>query len=392
MKLRHALPLALLTVLAGCAKKVPFEFKIPDAGTSTGVTAMSSAQISERAVLTRIAFGSCLKQQDPMPIIQTVIQSDPNLMVLLGDNVYGDVKDTSDPKMPELVAAYNALAEQPDFTALRQNIPLLTTWDDHDYGANDAGGDFVRKKEAEAIFEQTWALTGSDPRRQRPGIYVAKTFGPEGRRVQMIMLDTRYFRDPLTPTDERGAPGKERYVPSTDPSIQMLGAEQEAWLTEVLREPADLRIMVSSIQVIAEGHGWEAWRTMPAARKRLYSIIERSGAKNLVMVSGDRHLGGLYRDDRAVGFPLYELTSSSLNAPQSTGRARRGDTYVEPGPKRLGEPVYDENFGLIDIDWQQRTLTMSLVETDGETTREVRIPIDGTRTVYRQPGSRVQDL
>ena len=131
---------------------------------------------------------------------------------------------------------------------------------------------------------------------------------------------------------------------------------------------------------------------MPQARQRLYSLIERSGADNLVVVSGDRHLGGMYRDDRAVGYPLYELTTSSLNAPQSTRRQRTGDTYVEPGPKRLGEPVYTDNFGTIDIDWQNNTVTMAIRGMNGEAESSIRVPINHTTSSYSQPGERVSDL
>ena len=41
-----------------------------------------------------------------------------------------------------------------------------------------------------------------------------ESFGPEGQRTQVIMLDTRFFRSALQATDDWGAKGKERYVPS----------------------------------------------------------------------------------------------------------------------------------------------------------------------------------
>ena len=39
----------------------------------------------------------------------------------------------------------------------------------------------------------------------------------------------------------------------------MLGAAQWAWLRAQLLQPAELRLIVSSVQVLAEGHGWEGW-------------------------------------------------------------------------------------------------------------------------------------
>jgi len=354
------------------------------------VEPMPSAPIKSSARLTRIAFGSCLKQEDDMAIFSVIAGREPQLAVLLGDNVYGDVRDLTDANLTELVDAYQTLAKRDEFTAFRKEIPLLTTWDDHDFGLNDEGGSYRRKFETEKVFENAWDLPRHDERRARAGVHTAKVFGPKGEKVQIILLDTRFFRSDLTITDERGAKGKERYLPSTDPEQTMLGESQEAWLAEVLEEPADLRILVSSIQVIAEGHGWEAWRTMPVARQRLYDTIEESGVRNLVMVSGDRHLGGLYREDEAVPFPLFEMTTSSLNAPQSTGREKRGDTYIEPGPKRLGEPVFVENFGEIDIDWEGRTVTMSVLNGEGESVRQARFPIEASQVTYKQPNPQLR--
>lgn len=380
MSFRALVCAALLVALAACATD-----RTATAPEGPAVTPMPSAPLDAGATLTRIAFGSCLKQGDPMPILDAVMAAEPQLMVLLGDNVYGDVQDLTDPAMPELVAAYSELAARDRFTALRRDIPLLTVWDDHDYGLNDAGGAFPLKRQAEEIFADAWALPADDPRRARPGVYTSATIGPEGRRVQLILLDTRYFRDPLRPTDAQGAPGRERYAPKADEDAQMLGARQEAWLADVLREPADLRILVSSVQVIADGHGWEAWRMLPAARARLYRLIAEAGADNLVIVSGDRHLGGFYRNDEAAPFPLVEMTSSSLNAPQSRWRERDGITAVEAGPKRLGDPVYEANFGEIAIDWEARTLTMTLRGEDGAPQRSLRTPIGHATARYRQP-------
>lgn len=337
------------------------------------VEPMTSAPIDRSERLTRIAFGSCLKQRDPLDVLDVIAARDPDVAVLLGDNVYGDVWDLTDANLTELVIAYQDLAAREEFTRFREQVPLLVTWDDHDYGQNDQGGNYSRKHETEKVFENAWALAGDDPRRARAGVYTSEVFGPEGERVQIILLDTRFFRSDLTPTDERNAPGKERYLPSADPDQTMLGAAQEAWLAEELKKPADLRILVSSIQVIAEGHGWEAWATLPQARERLYDTIEESGAENIIMVSGDRHLGGLYLEKEAAGFPLYELTASSLNAPQSTWRERDGNTYVEPGPKRLGEPVYEINFGEMTIDWQARKVDVSVRNEFGGAVREVEV-------------------
>ena len=73
----------------------------------------------------------------------------------------------------------------------------------------------------------------------------------DGIVVQILFLDTRYFRDKLTPSDNLGAKGKERYVPSADTSLTMLGEKQWNWFNNIVKIKADARIIVSSIQLDA---------------------------------------------------------------------------------------------------------------------------------------------
>ena len=132
--------------------------------------------------------------------------------------------------------------------------------DDHDYGLNDCHGANPHKSLAKALFLDRFGVAPNDPRRRRGGLYTSRAFGPPGRRTQIVTLDTRWFRSPFLPTDCRGCPGKERYVPynlSVSAAHTMLGEEQWRWLGNLLREPADLRLLASSIQVVADGHGWE---------------------------------------------------------------------------------------------------------------------------------------
>lgn len=339
------------------------------------VIPMTSAPLDRDAALTRIALGSCLKQQDDQSIWDAVAAANPDLFIFLGDNVYGDVW-SRDANLPELRTAYRDLAKSEPFARFRQSTPLMVTWDDHDYGLNDAGGSYPFKYGTEAVFEEAWALPADDPRRMRDGIYHSEIVGPPGQQVQILLLDTRFFRSDLKKTDERNAPGKERYLPDPDPTKTILGDAQYAWLQEQLKKPADLRLVVSSIQVIAEGHGWEAWRTLPTDRQRFYDVIKSSGANGVVFISGDRHAAGLYKTDDAAAYPVHELTSSSLNAPASVWRAQSGETRVEDGPYRLGTMEFDVNYGVVDIDWDDRTVRLGIEGETGNTLQEVTLNID----------------
>ncbi len=316
------------------------------------------------SVLTRIAFGSCMEETLPVPALRGVLATQPDLFLAMGDNLYGD-DPADDPALPILTQAYRDLATNADFAALNRTVPILATWDDHDFGANDAGAIYGGKTRAEALFDGFWGdgALGQD----HPGVYGAHLFGPKGQRVQIIMLDSRSFRSDLKDTDQRGAKGKERYVPDEDGAKTMLGEVQWAWLAEQLKQPADLRLIVSSVQVLADGHGYEAWHTLPRERARLFRLINQTGAKGVVILSGDRHMAALYRQAGLVDYPLVELTASALN------RSMRA-TNDEISSQQIGPAYAPNNSGLMEIDWRGKSLRLSIRNEQGAEVQGLSVP------------------
>ncbi len=322
-------------------------------------------------VLTRIAFGSCANQEKEQPVWEAIQRYKPELFLFGGDAVYGDVRNgqrvTDEREMiGSLTAAYARADQLPGMKALRSSTPHLAIWDDHDYGKNDAGGDFVQRAAAQKLFADFWQLPTDDARRTRPGIYHAQSFGREGKRVQVILLDTRSFRSSLKPTDQPNAKGRERYIPDSAPDKTMLGDAQWAWLEEQLKQPADLRLILSTVQVLADGHGWERWGNFPRERQRLLDLIGKTRASRVVLLSGDRHIGAIYRETQGTPYPLTEITSSGLTEFYSN--------VDEPGSNRLGAPFGAVNFGTIDIDWWEQVVHLSLRSINGEVVRKQSVP------------------
>jgi alkaline phosphatase D len=324
----------------------------------------SPVPAQDPAPLTRIAFGSCAHQAKPQPIWDAVLDYRPELFIFAGDNVYGDVTSGA---MTELSEAYASATAIEGYASVRETVPVLATWDDHDYGQNDGGADFAHKTAAKRLFLDFWQVPPDDPRRTREGIYHAQTFGPEGMRVQVVLLDTRSFRSPLRSTSEPDRPGKGPYLPDPDPARTMLGAAQWAWLRSQLMQPAELRLIVSSVQVLAEGHGWEGWGNLPLERKKLLDLIAETRAGGVIFLSGDRHVGALYQRRVDVRYALYEITASGINMSYAGSR--------EPGPLRLGAVYGAPNFGTIDIDWWAGEVRLSVRMMNGEPVRQVTVPL-----------------
>ena len=346
---------------------------------ATLLTAIVSCPAAEEP-LSRIAFGSCANEHRPQPIWEAINDLKPQLFIFTGDNVYAD---SADPV--KLRNSYEQLAQIPGFSALREACPVIGTWDDHDYGKNDAGEEFEGKQAAKDAFMKFFATPEDSPLRKRGGVYDAKIYGPEGKRVQVILLDTRWFRGPIRKMTKeelkaaRAESGKKvgRYLPDAESDSSMLGEEQWAWLAEQLKKPAELRLLVSGIQVLALDHGWEKWGNLPKERKKLLDLI-RDTATNVVILSGDRHSSDISllppETDGGPFYPLYDITSSGLN-----------QTGLPDEPNRFrvaGDSVYNQpNFGWIDINWSEEdpTLKLEIRDLEGKVMREVQTTLNGLK-------------
>jgi alkaline phosphatase D len=354
MKLALHLAAALLAAIGAMAHSV--HARQPAASEPLKPQGVMGTGFKVDQVLSRIAFGSCAQQARPQPIWHAIADLKPDLFIFTGDNVYADTKD-----MAKLRADYAKLNAMPGFARLReQGCPILATWDDHDFGKNDAGAEWEAKRESQQVFLDWLGVPADSPLRQREGVYSSIIVGPAGRRVQVILLDTRTFRSPVPdrgpePSRALGHPGM--FLPNTDTSSTILGPDQWAWLGEQLRLDADLRIIVSSIQFVADEHHFEMWANFPHERERMITLINSAHASGVIFISGDRHHAEISRlDPTSSGgspvYPLWDVTSSALNQTKRWGN--------EINPHRIGTMYNDENFGLIEINWAAADPLISL--------------------------------
>lgn len=294
----------------------------------------------------RIAFGSCAKHWQPQPIWEAIIEKEPDLFLFLGDNIYADTDGATAwlVNKGQLTGEWNRLADKPEFQKARAAMPFLATWDNHDYGSHAGGEEFPVKHDAKECFLTFFGEPEGSPRWQRSGIYDAKILGPEGKRVQIILLDTKFnrsaFKKDPAPKEERLAAGKVGgYLPDDDAAKTHLGEEQWAWLEQQLQQPAEVRLICSSTQVIPDQKGMDEWGNFPHERQRLIDLAEKSG--NVVLLTGNVHFAEISQLESG----LTEITSSGMtHINESYGAA--------PNRYRVGEPLVDLNFGLVEIDWE----------------------------------------
>lgn len=321
------LPLAVLGVLfTGCGDK------------STAVTE------------TKIAFGSCGQEDTPQPVLTIAAEKRPEAFIYLGDNIYGDTND-----MDTMRAKYARLGAKPEFIQLKEATRLLATWDDHDYGQNDAGKHYAHKEESKEIFMNFFQEPANSERRTHPGIYKTEYISTGdvrsgGKTIQVILLDNRTFRSDLLLYDGKNPRPRAAffYTPDYSPHISkdstMLGEEQWQWLEKELQKPADLRLICSGSQFGIEYNGYEAWANFPHEQQRMLNLIKSTHAEGVIFLTGDVHYAEISKLQPEGLYPIYDITASGITSTWD---------FPTPNANRIEGPVMDNHIGLLTIRWEK---------------------------------------
>jgi alkaline phosphatase D len=107
---------------------------------SMSVSAQVLPTLSPETNITRLAFGSCNDQRDDQPLWKDMLAMKPDLFIWGGDAIYADWDDKYD-----IARSYQKQLAVPAYQEVRREIPILGTWDDHDYGFDNADGTFTQK-------------------------------------------------------------------------------------------------------------------------------------------------------------------------------------------------------------------------------------------------------
>lgn len=293
-----------------------------------------------------IAFGSCNKQNKKNRLWDDVLKNNPEVWIWAGDNIYGDTDD-----MQILRQKYTQQKNQDGYAALEANTRVLGTWDDHDYGKNDAGLEFAKKKESQHLFLDFLNVSQNDERRNREGVYHSTIIPAKNGQVKIIVLDTRYHRTALKDSKKQGS----RYQPNDYGKGTILGETQWAWLeTELQQSDSDFNIIVSSIQFLSSEHGFEKWANFPHEVDRMVKLLEGSNARNVLFISGDRHISEFSKMNADnLDYPVIDFTSSGLTHSYSNFK-------TEPNVYRNGKVISYLSFGLLHFNFKTKEVKMQM--------------------------------
>ena len=305
------------------------------------------ANISCAEIVYKLGIGSCVDQDYPTPAWASLEKESINSFFFLGDNIYGDVPSG---RLDNVILSYKKLNDQ--MPSWLKNTEKLVIWDDHDYGLNDAGANYIYKAESQQIYNDAWNIDQNDPRRSREGIYFSELKDISGKKILIVGLDTRYFRSNLIKIGNS-------YKPHKNSNTTILGPIQWQWLEKELSREHDILILASSIQVLATEHRFEKWSNIPHERDKLLALLNKLSSKVLI-ISGDRHRSGFYKLDN-----IYEFTSSSLN--KGIFPSYESDSLL------LGKTYTQNNYGIVQF--HENSLSLFIKDENMNILESLEIPL-----------------
>ncbi|KAI9218975.1 PhoD-like phosphatase-domain-containing protein [Blastocladiella britannica] len=353
-----------MVVATGLQPRTTYEYRVtsplPSSTSATAAVAEAAAALlsgtfttaptpTDPAATLKLVFGSCVKRDTPFlsergirgfrTIASAPVVARAELMLFLGDFIYADVPFVYGSGLDAFRWHYKYTLAAPESVAAVKKMPSYFIYDDHEFSNNwDAGESGVYWNAARAYTEY---LGRGNPLSIDPLDTAAHPNAPQYYSFTrapacFFVFDLRRYRTAS-------------YSNGTAP---LLGEQQwtafSTWLNSTLAPDSGCtwRILGSSVPVTTN---WDidgdTWAGYTAERTRLLDLVHSSGAKNTVVLSGDRHAVGVQR--LVPHREVVEYSVSPIGAfvpPISFYRSKGGD-------EELYEKVAgNSKMGMIDMD------------------------------------------
>lgn len=287
---------------------------------------VNEAKLNSLGNITRFAFGSCNNQNDAQPLWDDMLQTKPDIFAWGGDIIYADWESNYDIK-----ASWEKQKLHPGYSKVREQTAIIGTWDDHDYSYNDADGTNKDKEVNKQLFLDFLDVPKDSPRRLQEGVYTSYEFGDPEKRVKVIMLDNRYFKN-------------------LEPSAPMLGNKQWEWLEQEFKNStAKVHFVMAGLSIFSPLLPYsEEWGEHPREVNRMLSLIQKYRPQGIVFLTGDKHFGAIFQR-----YGQLEMIASGMTHVVTS----RVWWYLG---RKFAATWFGLNYGLIDIEWDGPTPLITL--------------------------------
>lgn len=278
--------------------------------------------LDTRPRATRFAVVSCMADVLDVfqgPMWRALQASQPGYIFFIGDTCYADILTDGSVKgfWKRNVQTRRAL----DVFRWKRLIPIMSTWDDHDYAGNNADRTHPMRAHSLGVFKALWGWTPRGASSEGPGVSTSVDLC--GQRF--YLMDDRYFRDP------RQTPGGKHW-----------GVEQNAWLLKGLASSPTPAWIMNGSQVFAGYLGSENFESDHPEDLKEMTYAFQSIEAPIVFGSGDVHYSEVMKIEKAqLGYETFELTSSSIHSATWPGM------NAKKNPRRL-VTNWQLNFLIVD--------------------------------------------
>lgn len=300
----------------------------------------------------KFAYASCMADDyrfndviDPM--WARMEKLNPEMIILNGDIVYVDSFDFVERKKATELDIWFRFIDSFNRLPLYNwhNLkPILTAWDDHDFGTNDGDRDFSAKVAARKIF---LAFFGG---KNLQDVYQLETdsvyFSFTGFKQKMLFIDDRYFRQP----------NKEQTVSE---KYGHWGEKQHNWILSNLND-ANTPVWIFNGNQVFSGKDLSFKESMQTNHPEHFGVFleDLKIAKSPVIFgSGDIHFSEIMQiPANRIGYETFEVTSSSMHS--YTGEGWENSLRIP------GAFTNEFNFMMINSKYENSVLTAE-IETWG---------------------------
>lgn len=281
-------------------------------------------------------------------IYSTMARENAAFMLWLGDNWYTREVDYFSKWGLWYRAQYDR--SRPILQPFWKKMPHYAIWDDHDFGPNDMGTEYVLKEESRKVFMNYWANPSYGENGK--GIYTKISYSD----VDIFMLDDRTWRSADNIKDSvNGKPNPEK---------KMFGDKQMLWLKDALAgSNATFKVIATGSQVLNPKSPFDCFRKFPVEYDELMRFIKEQKVKGVLFLTGDRHHSEVIRVEGLVDYPMYDVTVSPL----TSGTHVFGGDEKE-NPFRVIGIDQKQNYGRISVSGKQkeRKLTVTFLGLAGD--------------------------
>ena len=281
-------------------------------------------------------------------IFITMAKEKSAFMLWLGDNWYTKEVDFYSDWGLWYRAQYDR--KMPVLQNFLKAMPHIAMWDDHDYGPDNSGSNFILKETSRTVFKNYWCNPSYGENDQ--GIYTKYSYSD----VDIFLCDDRWWRSVDEWRDSvNGQPNPEKI---------MLGAQQLKWLkNSLLYSDATFKIIMIGSQVLNQISRAVDFPDFPIEYNELMKFLGEYKIPGILFLTGDRHHSEIIKLERPGNYTLYDITVSPL-----TSRISKVTGREIAHPERVLPVIETYNYARFSFNGaeKKRELRIEFLGTTGE--------------------------